>query len=189
MPPETLLRRHFVVIVKGRENMKEGSMERPRLWDFSLSLYGQDGVSQACLSLQNESGVDVPVLLYAAWLGQFSIGLSPSDTAKIARSVAPWRQEVILPLRNLRTRLKSGPRPGPSERTETLRNAVKAAELSAERIELEALEAEGRQLRQPTDGSPLKNMIAVVRHYGGAEPDEQASSSIKTITAALETRP
>lgn len=40
------------------------------LWDFALRLYGARGVGKACLLLQDESGVDVPVLLFSAWLAK-----------------------------------------------------------------------------------------------------------------------
>ena len=35
-------------------------------WQFSLDAYQRDGVQPACLSLQDDWGLDVNVLLYAA---------------------------------------------------------------------------------------------------------------------------
>ena len=40
-----------------------------RFWDFSVRTYGVPGVSQACLALQDERGVDVNMLLYCIWIG------------------------------------------------------------------------------------------------------------------------
>ena len=39
------------------------------LWDFSVRTYRKDGVADACLSLQNDHGADVNMLLYCCWVG------------------------------------------------------------------------------------------------------------------------
>ena len=43
-------------------------------------------------------------------------------------------------LRRIRTQLKTGPQPAPNAVTEDLRNKVKAAELTAEKIQLEMMQ-------------------------------------------------
>ncbi|ATU95659.1 TIGR02444 family protein [Phyllobacterium zundukense] len=116
------------------------------LWDFALRLYKAPGVTDARLGLQERNSVDVPVLLFAAWLKQGSIALSPAKTEQIIGLVSEWRDEVIAPLRTVRQRLKTGPKPAPDKQTDVLRDAVKGAELSAERIELGVLETTGLSL-------------------------------------------
>ena len=37
-------------------------------WRYSLKFYGQSGVSDACIALQDGFGVDVNLLLYLFWL-------------------------------------------------------------------------------------------------------------------------
>ncbi|AYG63510.1 TIGR02444 family protein (plasmid) [Rhizobium jaguaris] len=160
-------------------------MPGPDLWNFSVSLYEATGVSDACLSLQDESDLDVPVLLFAAWLGTRSVPLPADDLERIAKSVDAWREEVVVPLRTLRKRLKTGPAPAPCKRTEALRNTIKGAELSAERIELYVLEAEGLALVKADGANPLENMAVAVRHYRGGDISERASSLIETIAKAL----
>ncbi|UIK08211.1 TIGR02444 family protein [Neorhizobium galegae] len=157
------------------------------LWDFALRLYGAPGVSEACLLLQDESGVDVPVLLFSAWLAKNSVALSPTEIARIDGLVANWRNEVIEPLRAVRRRLKNGPHPAPTEETQTLRNGVKAVELGSERIELAVLEAEGQALMAadgPT-GDAAGNLRNVVRFFRGAEPDERTATALAVIENAL----
>ena len=62
------------------------SSARP-LWDFSLEVYGRPKVAETCLRLQDEFGVDVPVLLFAAWLAaEHSATLGRADVAQV---VAP----------------------------------------------------------------------------------------------------
>lgn len=160
-------------------------MLKSDLWSFAVSLYGKAGVSDACLFLQDESDVDVPVLLFAAWLGHHSVPLSADDLERIVGEVEAWHEEVVLPLRRLRKRLKQGPKPAPGERTEALRTAIKGAELSAERIQLEVLELAGRDLRGSTGATPRENMTVAVCHYRGGALDERALSLIATIAAAL----
>src|SRR5690606_291939 len=104
------------------------------LWDFALRLYGAPGVSDACLTLQDESGVDVPLLLFAAWLADNDTPLRAEEIARIDGVVAGWREDVVKPLRAVRRRLKAGPRPAPTAQTELLRDGVKGVELQAEKI-------------------------------------------------------
>ena len=160
-------------------------MLRSDLWSFAVSLYAKPGVSDACLFLQDESDVDVPVLLFAAWLGHHSIPLPADDLERIIGEVEAWHEEVVLPLRRLRKRLKQGPKPAPGERTEVLRTAIKAAELSAERLQLEALELAGGNLSGSAGGSARENMIVAVRHYRCGDIDDRALSLVATIAAAL----
>ena len=155
------------------------------LWDFAVRLYGMPGIADACLSLQEESGVDVPVLLFSAWLADRSVPLPESEMLRIAAVVADWQQEVVLPLRTIRRRLKSGPRPAPDQQTESLRNTIKGAELSAERIELATLEAVGLTLSKAEEADPVANMMSVARYYRAAEPDERAKAAIGLVAKAL----
>jgi uncharacterized protein (TIGR02444 family) len=163
-------------------------MLRSDLWDFAVSLYGKTGVSDACLSLQDEGGVDVPVLLFAAWLGWNSMPLSQGDLKRIVGDLGAWHDEVIIPLRQLRKRLKNGPKPAPGERTETLRTTIKAAELAAERIHLEALEEASAELPMTAEASSYDNMIVAVRYYQGGKIDDRAQSLTRSIADALPSR-
>lgn len=161
--------------------------ERRGLWDFALRLYGAPGVGDACLVLQDESGVDVPVLLFAAWLSKHSVALTEAELVRIDRIVAEWRNEVVKPLRAVRRRLKSGPYPAPAEVTETLRNGVKGVELSSEKIELAVLETEGEALlavgASPVDATG--NLAVALRHFRAANPDARAAEALATVGKAL----
>lgn len=157
------------------------------LWDFALRLYGAPGVGEACLLLQDESGVDVPVLLFSAWLTMNSVALSATEIVRIDGLVADWRNEVVKPLRAVRRRLKSGPHPAPTKETETLRNGVKGVELSSEKIELAMLEAEGQALMAAdgSTGDAAGNLRNVVRFFRGTEPDETTATALAVIENAL----
>src|SRR5262249_36099665 len=91
-------------------------------WSFAVDLYARPAVSEACLVLQPRLGGDVCLLLFALFIArEHQIGLAAGDFARLDDAVADWRREVIGPLRSLRRRLKLGPHPAPSQRTNAMR--------------------------------------------------------------------
>ncbi|MGK9051249.1 TIGR02444 family protein [Neorhizobium petrolearium] len=163
---------------------------REGLWDFALHLYAAPDVADACLVLQDESGVDVPVLLFSAWLAKrHSVTLTEGELARIDGLVGDWRNEVVKPLRAIRRRLKNGPYPAPTKETEGLRNGVKGAELNSEKVELAVLEIEGEALiaTGPGSGDAGENLLRVLRYFRGSEPDARASEALAVVERALAT--
>jgi uncharacterized protein (TIGR02444 family) len=109
-------------------------------WSYALRLYARPGVSKACVLLQDRLGVDVCVLLFQLFLAQeHRIALEHADLEMLDGAIAGWRGEVIVPLRALRRRLKSGPHPAPEPATDALLEQIKSAEISAEQIGLSTL--------------------------------------------------
>ena len=78
-------------------------------WRFSLRFYRQDGVADACITLQEEAGVDVNLLLFLLWHATRKRSLSASEIAELERWIAPWRNMTVIPLRTMRRALKSPP--------------------------------------------------------------------------------
>lgn len=107
------------------------------LWNWAVDTYGRAGVAQAALTLQDEHGQNVPLLLWAA----FARTTDPQALAAAAALARTWEATAILPLRGVRRALKAPQPPTPDATREALRAQVKAAELAAERCLLEALEA------------------------------------------------
>ena len=103
-------------------------------WDFSLSAYDRSGVAEACLALQERYGIDVNLLLFAAWAGHCGRRLSGQQMAGIMTAAAAWQVEVVRPLRAVRSWLK-GQEQVPEGLGEGLRGGVKALELQAEMLE------------------------------------------------------
>jgi len=108
-------------------------------WTFSLRMYGQPGVPPACLTLQDGSGVDVNVLLFALYAASCGRGLSAADVNRIMASVEPWKNQAVVPLRGVRRFLKDTPEGFEPKGVEELRQRVKAVELEAERLQQETL--------------------------------------------------
>ncbi|MFK8048677.1 MAG: TIGR02444 family protein [Halioglobus sp.] len=102
-------------------------------WEFSLATYATDGVSDSALAVQDEMGLDINLILYATWLASLELKLTGEHLAGLQHLTERWQQEVVIPLRGVRTRLKSDPSAA------ELRNQVKAIELSSERHQQELM--------------------------------------------------
>ncbi|WCM51269.1 TIGR02444 family protein [Pseudomonas sp. WJP1] len=107
------------------------------LWSFSLTLYARPGVEQACLQLQ-AGGVNVCLLLCAAWLGQRGIACDEQRLQQLRGVARAWDADVVQPLRALRVQWKVAAAQDPE--LHSLREQVKALELEAERNLLLRLE-------------------------------------------------
>lgn len=109
-------------------------------WDFSLRFYGQPGVPQICLALQDEGNADVNVLLYLLYLASQGRVLDDDAVTRLDGAVAAWRDEVVRPLRTARRHLKHPANAFDGEASAGLRNEIKRSELAAERIQQFTLE-------------------------------------------------
>jgi uncharacterized protein (TIGR02444 family) len=104
-------------------------------WSFSLDRYGRDGVAPLCLQMQREFDADVNLLLFGLWLGLEKHLLLEVDKAEgILRHISDWRDQVVRPLRKARTQMKSLTSLDMIAQN-SLREAIKTAELRAEQIE------------------------------------------------------
>ena len=76
-------------------------------WDFSLQVYGRDGVGAACIHLQEHHGIDVNVMLFCLWFGETGRGVLDADElASMKAATDRWHQEVVMGLRGVRRILK-----------------------------------------------------------------------------------
>ncbi|SNR96074.1 TIGR02444 family protein [Azospirillum sp. RU38E] len=137
------------------------------LWDFSLAVYAAPGVAEACLRAQDQYGLDVNLILWAAWLGANGHRLTGPELAAAASATDAWRREVVQPLRAVRRRLKNGPPPAPNAASTALREQVQAAELEAERQQQQMLQAfPPRQRLEATPELALAANIALLLPAG-----------------------
>jgi uncharacterized protein (TIGR02444 family) len=110
-------------------------------WRFSLHFSRQAGVSDACIKLQDDCGVDVNLLLFLFWLAAEHQLLSADEVKHLDDKVRDWRNLTIVPIRDARRRLKGAPTLVDPIKQEVFRAKVKAVELDAERLQQEALYA------------------------------------------------
>ena len=109
------------------------------LWDWALKAYGQEGVPQACLALQDDHGQNTSLLLWAVW----AEAADPALLARAADLAHRWEDLTLTPIRAVRRALKPGFDGVADGEREGLREDVKAVELRAERVLMETLEAMG----------------------------------------------
>jgi uncharacterized protein (TIGR02444 family) len=112
-------------------------------WRFSLRFYSRAAVAAACLTLQDEAGVDVNLMLFLLYLAEHKRSVSEAEISRLDRAVAEWRGQVVKPLRGLRRALKSGVGDIPVEVSESFRAQIKRLELDSEKIEQHVLERFG----------------------------------------------
>ncbi len=112
-------------------------------WDFSLRIYQAAEVAMTCLSLQNKHHLDVNLVLFCLWYGT-DYGPMPAPLLERAyKHSASWKENVVQPLRNTRSWMKSNASGEFAEGAEfeTLRQRIKTVELDAEKIQQQALES------------------------------------------------
>ena len=140
------------------------------LWAFALRTYGEAGVPDACLALQDRCGVDVCLMLWAAWLGE------GADRATIAvgdGAVGAWRARAIRPMRALRRHLRDPVAHIGDDVRETWRNAVKRLEIEAERQALVVLAGIGERRGLPD-----------LREFAGFSGLDSGCRELKTVERA-----
>ncbi|MBS0333783.1 MAG: TIGR02444 family protein [Proteobacteria bacterium] len=144
------------------------------LWDWTLQAYARPGVPDACLSLQDDHGQNTPLLLWAVWAETGDVEL----LARAAGLARRWDMVAVSPIRGVRRALKP-PFEGVGDAArEALRDDVKAAELRAERVLLETLEALGKG---PGGVPALQALQAASRAWGRPAPDD----ALAALAAAL----
>jgi uncharacterized protein (TIGR02444 family) len=169
---------------------------RPELeaesWAFALAIYARPGVAEACLTLQNEAGVDVMLLMMATFAAvKRRIVLTADEIRALDGACSPWREQIVKKLRAIRTELKTGPQPAPSEATEPFRSKIKALELEAEKLENRLL-AECLPLRPPGVGPArpeqlraiLNEVVTFFADKRGIKLETHLSPSIDVIVGA-----
>jgi uncharacterized protein (TIGR02444 family) len=108
-------------------------------WRFSLRFYRQPGVADACIALQEDSGVDVNLLMFLLWHAAQQRRLSPIAVAELEHRIGGWREMTVVPLRAVRRALKAPPALVPAAAAEAFRTRIKAVELEAERLQQESM--------------------------------------------------
>jgi len=109
-------------------------------WEFAGTVYSKPGVEAECLALQNKADVDVMLLLFAAFCGANRIALTGEDIVDFVAETAPLRSLLVEPLRSARSTLKRYvASPEEEQRYASIRDSVRSAELTAERMAADRL--------------------------------------------------
>jgi|SRR6185295_5471847 len=150
--------------------MSDASSSRDSaFWRFSLRFYALPDVASACIELQDKAGVDVNLMLFLLFLADNNRTVSRGEVARLDERIAPWRDQVVGPLRDLRRRLKTGIGDIPAGESEGFRNMVKRIELEAERLEQSRLERDAAVVGVAASSratAAQSNLAAYAAHLG-----------------------
>ena len=148
------------------------------LWDWAVTAYAAPGVAEACLELQDSHGQNTCFLLWAAWSGAADSDL----LARAAETAKGWETAVLVPMRAARRALKA-PAPLVTDAArEALREEVKAAELAAERVLLDAL---GQLAPARRNADALQALRTAVEVWGEPPPLELLARLAQALSAQL----
>ncbi|HYP84268.1 TIGR02444 family protein [Variovorax sp.] len=106
-------------------------------WNYIAAAWSRPGAAQDLLRRQDDEGLDVVLHLFARWALDQGRALDDAALREAEALVRPWRDQVVQPLRRLRRALKT--MDADAGRRETVRAQLQAAELAAERAQLEQL--------------------------------------------------
>jgi uncharacterized protein (TIGR02444 family) len=160
-------------------------------WNFSLEVYGAEGVSSACLDLQERRGADINVLLLCVWLGASGRGTLTVDRLKaVLAEIEPWQVGIVQPARAMRRRIREGHWPhAPQETVEAARRRIAEAELAAEHVE-QLMLASRWPLPGDRDRPSHLRLRAAIGNLGvyavclGVTPDMRDRESLLPLVAA-----
>jgi uncharacterized protein (TIGR02444 family) len=160
-------------------------------WNFSLALYGAEGVAPACLRLQERHGVDVNFLFFCIWRGVTRGPITEQEIAAKHAAVAEWHQAVVRHLRALRRRLKSPIEPVDPDLAQALRARIQKIEIDAEHIEQLTLAAgtlDANKSDPPSDADARDHALANLSAYfalicAGPDADDRRDIDLLVETA------
>ncbi|NYT67602.1 TIGR02444 family protein [Pusillimonas noertemannii] len=156
------------------------------LWEFSLSTYKMQGVSTACLRLQDEYDLDVNVLLLCLFAGSRGHTLSVQDFTLIETRVSPWRKSIIQVLRAARRSLKSERRSS-GKIIEDLYTDVLATELKAEQYEQYLIASTVAISKGASDASIIShNLVGYLRASGTPAKEDILFDLAKLLSGVME---
>lgn len=161
-------------------------------WNYSLWLYAQPGVSDACLRLQDEHGLDVNLVLFCIWSGLAGPGQLTRDelTEAMARG-GQWQSDVVGPIRKIRRTLKQDPLGADNELVAYFRPRAQALELEGEHVEQLILASlvplsRGAQGRDAAE-SNLRDYLEHCAICEGSQALELVDSVLNSAAAAART--
>ncbi len=105
-------------------------------WKFSLQFYAQPNVASSLISLQDDLGVDVNLVLCCFWSADrgFPV-LSQEEINDLNVIVEDWNSSVVKPLRSVRLGIKYLKSDKYTKIREKIREKTKKLELNAEQFQ------------------------------------------------------
>ena len=168
--------------------MSSGFPDDP-FWDFSLAVYGTEGVPAACLDLQERYQIDVNLLLWCLWRGSAGYpALSAEDLARAETRIGDWHANVVRHVRWLRQHLKAPYPHVDADLQQSLRARLQKIEIDAEHLEQLTLASMAREGKADSGGDANATIAAanaaLYLKAAGAGADHDAAESNAAILVA-----
>ena len=162
--------------------------ESQNFWNFSLDLYSREGVAAACLALQSDYQLDVNLILFCYWYGNYFGEVDEQLLADAVEFSAKWRHHVVQPLRDSRNWMKLNA--DRNDGFDKLRERIKADELAAEKYQQERIaalvhETSGAERDDAGSIASARNMDKLLQAMQ-LRRDAKIEASLLTISCALE---
>ncbi len=156
-----------------RIDLSERPFPADAAWAFLLDFYRRNGISEACLLLQDEAGLDVVEMLMLIY-ADIALGkpLTDKEIATLRAGMSGWRQDAVLPLRSIRRALKPARQDIAESAKEQLRADIKKAELMAERLQVDFAAywlEENATGAGPTSNETLTGLVPADSRNGAVE--------------------
>ena len=105
-------------------------------WDYSLDIYGRDGVSAALITFQDRHNLDVNILLLCLWSGQSGRGeMDNADFDHVLSVSANWNPDIVCAIRAVRIRLRDEIASVPKDFSDSVRQKLLELEIDCEHVE------------------------------------------------------
>jgi uncharacterized protein (TIGR02444 family) len=153
-------------------------------WRFSLGFYRMPEVAENCIALQDQAGVDVNLLMFLLWNATQKRQASKADVENLERRIGEWRNAAVIPLREIRRRLRTPPAVIDPGTAEVFRNRIKAAELEAERLQQETMYGLAQSFGAPAS-SPADAALVSVASYQAICPKPFPPAAVERLLAAF----
>jgi uncharacterized protein (TIGR02444 family) len=151
-----------------------------RFWAFSLELYEDNAVAEACIALQDRHGLDVNMLLFALFAASRGTSLSGADIEQLEMMVGPWRRNVVRPLRRVRRWLKEQSHAA-DDAPAKLRSGVLDRELESEAYQQEVMEHTVRIDDGAPDVRAAQDNLARYAQFAGLAVDDELRARFATL--------
>lgn len=87
------------------ETLDKVNIDSDALWQYSLAVYSQ--IEDIAISLQDEYGLNVNLLLLAGYTQQLGCAIDEHDMHNLVAQTKQWQQALTHPFRELRRELKN----------------------------------------------------------------------------------
>lgn len=142
-------------------------------WTWAGGAYARPGAADSLIAAQDAAQFNVNIMLWACWTATRFDAAPDAAIHQAIESVAAWNDGVTKRLRATRRAISPFRERADFAGAEALRQAIKHAELDAERIEINILDRLAFQFLTPTDdsdhvGRARRNLAAYAGLIGAA---------------------